>query len=581
MNECIVKDLRKDFYVCIIFVFLSLLPTMVYSQDVVALIDSGYKVYFSDVQKYVYDHYFDRLYKPKVKGYEAALDQIIRKQLKVLDFFDKRLDQNPQILLGINRIINEELNNEFLNEKIFKKYVNDSTILAAYKDYGKIVYYRQMDFSKGENVSERSLDSLRQMVKSIKELAEKEDFISVSSKFSNAFSQDELLSVNWEESFSRNLYYVIFNLPENTLNILEDARALYIVKIVKIKNNPTPPLDSVKNEIAKVLGIRYSETSLKEFKDLQRKLVGEESVTWNAKGLAQIVQWSNSIPQFYKNVYKDTLQKAISSGDNFIIMESPQVKVDLKKYLYLLNEVLILSREVDFTESDIKSYILEAVKIDLIAQKARSLGLEKKILNPYTRNSALIDGIASLYDQYVIEKQIPPATEAALKIFYQENKDSLYYQLARVNIYVAFASDTAGISKFKDSLAHNVPFERIDKRVFVKRYIRTREGVIQPEKPEDNVVLGKIAFTLSLGDVAGPIEIIENGEKKLALFKCVYKIEEKQLLYEDVKDRIVNDYRQYYLNKIQESTFNQLKVKYSVQIYDDTFHQILTSLKIQ
>ncbi|MBP8976174.1 MAG: peptidyl-prolyl cis-trans isomerase [Bacteroidetes bacterium] len=357
--------------------------------------------------------------------------------------------------------------------------------------------------------------------------------------------------------------------------------AFFKFSIVKIKNNPTPPLDSVKNEIAKVLGIRYSETSLKEFKDLQRKLVGEESVTWNAKGLAQIVQWSNSIPQFYKNVYKDTLQKAISSGDNFIIMESPQVKVDLKKYLYLLNEVLILSREVDFTESDIKSYILEAVKIDLIAQKARSLGLEKKILNPYTRNSALIDGIASLYDQYVIEKQIPPATEAALKIFYQENKDSLYYQLARVNIYVAFASDTAGISKFKDSLAHNVPFERIDKRVFVKRYIRTREGVIQPEKPEDNVVLGKIAFTLSLGDVAGPIEIIENGEKKLALFKCVYKIEEKQLLYEDVKDRIVNDYRQYYLNKIQESTFNQLKVKYSVQIYDDTFHQILTSLKIQ
>ena len=72
--------------------------------------------------------------------------------------------------------------------------------------------------------------------------------------------------------------------------------------------------------------------NLKEFKDLQRKLVGEESVTWNAKGLAQIVQWSNSIPQFYKNVYKDILQKAISSGDNFIIMESPQVKVDLKKY---------------------------------------------------------------------------------------------------------------------------------------------------------------------------------------------------------------------------------------------------------
>ncbi len=581
MNKCLVKGLCKKFFVCLIFIFTCIPSSIMYAQEIVALIDSGYKVYFSDVQKYVYDHYFDRLYRPKVKGYEAALDQIIRKQIKVMDFFDKGLDQNPQIIAGIRRTINEELINEFFNEEIFKKYVNDSTIFEAYKDYGKIVYYRQMAFPKGENVSEDSLDSLRKMVNSIKETAKRSDFVSVSRQYSRGNNQDDLLSVQWKESLSRNLYYVIFNLPENALNILEDARALYIVKIVKIENYPTPPLDSVKNEIAKVLELRYADVSLKEFEELQRKLIGEESISWNEKGLAQIVKWSNDIPQFYKTAYKDTLQKAISSGKNFIIMESPQVKVDLKKYLYLLDEVLIFSREYDFTESDIKSFILEAVKIDLIAQKARSLGFEKKILNPYTRNSALIDGIASLYDQYVIEKQIPPATEAALKKFYQEKKDSLYYQLARVNIYVAFASDTAGILKFKDSLAHNVPFEKIDKRVFVKRYIRTREGEIRPERPEDYVLLGKIAFTLSLGDVAGPIEIVENGEKKLALFKCVYKLEEKQLLYEDVKDRIANDYKQYYLNKIQESIFNQLKEKYSVQIYDDTFHQILTSLKIQ
>ncbi len=82
MNKCLVKGLCKKFFVCLIFIFTCIPSSIMYAQEIVALIDSGYKVYFSDVQKYVYDHYFDRLYRLKAKGYEAALDQIIRKQIK-------------------------------------------------------------------------------------------------------------------------------------------------------------------------------------------------------------------------------------------------------------------------------------------------------------------------------------------------------------------------------------------------------------------------------------------------------------------------------------------------------------------
>ncbi|MEJ5352324.1 MAG: hypothetical protein WHS65_12120 [Melioribacteraceae bacterium] len=73
---------------------------------------------------------------------------------------------------------------------------------------------------------------------------------------------------------------------------------------------------------------------------------------------------------------------------------------------------------------------------------------------------------------------------------------------------------------------------------------------------------------------------IKKNEKKYALIKCVYKRDEKQLTYDDVKDKIKNDFINYHKEQKSEELIKQLKDKYGVKIYDNILKEKLLSLGI-
>lgn len=552
---------------------------------VVAEIDTLHLVTFDDVQAYVNEYHFPYLYRPIGKGYFAALDQIITKRLKVIDFFRKELDKKSKSLKNIRRIIAEELVNEYYKTQYYDKYINDSTIRKAYEEFGKVILYQQIILKKEENISQQSLDSLRSFADSIRKMAESGiEFETLVKKYSQEINTTKnigtVLSMNWEQSYFDNVKFAIFNIPKNTIYIIEDEQNLYIVKVIDIQYVEKEPYDFVKEKIKKTLELQYVPKAMAEFQLELQKLVDEKTIQWDTKGLEQIVKWS-SFPKFYEQAYKDTIQRAIASGRNFLIAQLPKQKIDLKKYLYLLNDVLMIRKQTNITEYDIKEYIREAVSMDIVLQKALAMRLDKKILGPFTDNYVLVDEITKLYDQEVIEKQIPPKTEKALKLFYESNKDSLYYQLAEVIIYIALAPDTSTITEFKKRLDAGIPFEKVDRRVLVRKIIRDRDGTLRPEKSDVSIELAKAAFTLQLNEVAGPIEYYdsENG-KKYALIKCIKIKEEKQLTYDDVKDRLVNDYKNFHREKIKEKVRNQLMKQFNVKIYTDRLKDCLVAMKI-
>jgi hypothetical protein len=186
-----------------------------------------------------------------------------------------------------------------------------------------------------------------------------------------------------------------------------------------------------------------------------------------------------------------------------------------------------------------------------------------------------------MYNRKIIETQIPQATGEALRQFYQANKDSLFYQLAKVNIYTVIAPDEKTINELKRKLDQNVPFEKLTGEVFVKTFIRDRDSVIKSYLSVEKPFLGKAAFQLKVSETAGPIEYNDSEHgKQYALIKCIAKREEKQLLYRDVEKIIADEFIQYHREKISYSVQDQLKAKYPVKIYEDIFKQNLSVIGI-
>jgi len=213
--------------------------------------------------------------------------------------------------------------------------------------------------------------------------------------------------------------------------------------------------------------------------------------------------------------------------------------------------------------------------------KAKKLGLEKDVFTPETTNPVLSNGILRLYDRHEIVEQVPPATEQALKEFYQVNKDSLYYQLAKVNIYAAVDSNKGVVDGMKEKLNQNVPFEKLAPRILVITYIRERDGTLKTYFGDEPPLLAEAAFKLKLNEVAGPVEYVDPASgKQYALIKCIGIRDEKQLSYDDARKTISDDFATYHRERIGQSVRERLKKKYAVTIYNDVLQRMFSFLGI-
>ena len=555
-------------------------------QSTIARIDGNYVISFADIQQYVFDSHLIYMYrKNKAEAYRRAVDGKIINQLKLIDFFDLGLNENAELIKSIKREISEELVVRYYETQFYEKYVNEDSMRSAYKELGKEVVYQQIVLPKPKHASQKDLGSLKLRAKRIgQQLREGADFAEVAKNFSQhselSRPGDYMPPLSWEMSLAGHPNDIIFHLATHEVRVIDSKESISIVRVAEVRRRDVPPYEQVKDKIRNSLAQRYGDFALQEFERMKKRLIDEKTLWWNPKALRQLARWSN-ISHFYEKGYADTLRESISHGKNLLILRYPKGRVDLSEYLRLLNDVLIWGKVDSVREENVKRYILEAVRTEMLVKKATSLNLERDIFHAETRNPVLRNEILWLYDLHEIEDRIPAATEKALNDFYQAHKDSLFYQLAKVNVYAVIDSNKKTIDEAKHKLELNVPFEKLAPEIFVKTYIRKRDGTFDTYLEDEPPYLGEAAFKLKLNEIAGPIEYVDSAKRiRYALIKSMAIREERQLSYKDVEKTITDDFRKYYREEITRTAQNNLKKKYTVTVYTDVLNQILATMGI-
>jgi len=109
------------------------------------------------------------------------------------------------------------------------------------------------------------------------------------------------------------------------------------------------------------------------------------------------------------------------------------------------------------------------------------------------------------------------------------------------------------------------------------KIVRENASYLSDEKP----TFSKVAFNMKESEVAGPIEYVDPEKgKQYAIIKCVNRVEEKQLLYNDVQRTIRDEFIKSYGKKITEAVHNQLRSKYTVNIFRDVLKHNLSLMGI-
>lgn len=583
-KELFVKSIRILLLIILFFPFLGRAQDNSNINDdnkVVAKLDTNYLVTLKELRAFTFGRNYQYRFHDKAQMYKNALKDLITIRLRVIDFFNRKLNENKDLMRKINLIINDELINAFFDKNFVNKYANEKMAAEAYKEMDKEIIYNEILLPMPEDSTKEEIDSLNKVAVGLETgLRNNYNMENLVRSYSlKNFKINTKMKVTWSDKMVDPVANVIFGLKKGYTRVIEAMDGFHIVKVINVRKIKLEPFEKMKDKIISQLQKGYYQASSYAYEKFRHGLINKDSIKWNQSGLDQIVKWSSEDPYFYKGAYKDTIGNAIRHGNNFKILSYKNSNVDLKEFLRLIEEIVFLSPNTVLNPSNVKDFILDALYDNSVVKTAKELGLEKKLVYPYTQDPLIVDRILYLYNLTVIDGSIPKETPEELHKFYEEQKDSIFYQLKVVYIYARIYSDSTKAAADINEIKKGTPFEKVKDSWYVKEYIRERDGSLKSYRSQEPPYLAKEAFKLSLNECAGPFEYYDstNG-KQFAVIKC-FKIQpEKQLTYDDVKGkRIEEEFRNYFRNKIADELDARLRKKYKVEIFENVLSEAIAS----
>lgn len=584
--------MRITFYFLLLLISISLTLSACSQDDAgrelntntIADVGDDYTIQFSRLNAFHGNHEFGaRFPDSELNGYEEALHLLITNRLKHVDFYESGMHRDSAIALELQRLVSDELVNNYFENEHLEKYINENSIREYYEGMQKVFHYRRIVLEKTQSGGQQERQRIDTTIDDILNAADEgesfETLINIYSREATGNQADDgIRTIQWSSDTGNQMFNQVYSLHDGDIKVLETASSYLIIRIDRTTKREVPPIEQVQEEIERNMRNLYYNKSQEEFEEEKESLVDQSRFDWNQAGLEQLVEWS-AIPQFYEEVYRDTLKYRLKSGDNFEILTYGNGKVDAEEYLRLLDNVFIMEASGSTDIDEHKNFIKEALQRDHIIEKANELDLDQNLLHPNHSNTSLRNRAIQLYNERHIDSKIPEPNQQDLRDFYETHKDTLYYQLPRVRIFAHVYGDSSEAVDARQRHKSGTRFEDLEPSYLVRSFQKNREGTIESYIRRGEPYLGEAAFSLSLDEVAGPVSFdhAENG-RQYALIKLTNTVPEKQLSYSEIEDRIVSDFKDFHRKRIVQSVKEDLWDRYPVTIYEDKLRERISSL---
>ena len=540
--------------------------------DIVASVKSIGDISFNELQNHYRDYQFDLKYRDNPKqGYQEALQSLVLFKRKVADFKREKMYENKKLMNPIQRYVNEEIRKLYFEEEYLGKYINEASITSYYQLMNKEISYQQLVLNKFHNQNTNSETNVKSRIDQIlTEINSGTDFDLLVSRYSEDITNNNnglMPPINWRNGWLNSTNRAISSMNIGDIEVLESESMYYIIKISDIKIIDIPQLNDIRPTIIKNLREQYLDRALQEFAFMEDNIVDTKDFKWNEKAVKEIANWSKD-DSFFLGRYKDTINEAINLSNNKTIISNNLEEIKYDDLLYFLNDLLIPGIEKDISENDLKNYIVEAIRTDLIIKKAKDLGFDEKILTE-NATDALEFQYQKIYTIENVDNKIPTANDTILKEFYNEHKDSLLYQYALTSIYVKLFDEKSEALKMIENINAGESFEQAANRTYkVKSFIKNKEGKISSYYSKEEPILGNIAFEMEPNEIIGPINTYELGIQKFAVIKSSRKIEEKVPTFNEIEN-LEKLFEAYYREQLNQRVKDVLASKYPVITFND------------
>jgi hypothetical protein len=550
---------------------------------VVAVVNEDTEITFAELQEFAVARFFDGSSADRPGSYRRALDRMIMDEVRWLDFFERDLHRDRDLLRQMGRVLNEELALVYFQKEFVDRYINEESIQNAHRSMARAVHTAQIYVPKSEG---EDFGAIRRMLADAEtELAEGADPRIIADRLTEALSVNVIAGagepVTWSRSLTNEVEQVLFETPVGGTHTFESDDAFMLARVTEVENLPLPALPQVRDRIVESLRHRYIPHAVSEYEQEKARLVDASAVEWNPRALTQLLTWART-DRFFERDYQEIIDAELSRENNFLIATTEDRRIDLAEYKRLVDEVLTMTSGIALEMEDIQGHILEALRVEKIAQRARERGLERFILNPETDNAVIKNRVVRLYDQRMIASQLPVQDETALRAFFEANTDSLFYQFETVNAFILQTEDAGQAADWASQIESGRDLETVTGSYLVRSFYRGHDGDIRSLYSTEPPYLGSVAFDMAEGEVRGPVEYKDvNGTTYYAMIKNDAHRTARVREYEEVSDRLPREFRRYHWSRLEEELRRDLQSRYAWRINEAVLERQLEAHDIR
>ena len=461
-----------------------------------------------------------------------------------------------------------ELANGAYQKLIIDKIINPTSLQELYKkmQYDLNVSHILIGFNNEKNLNARDRESALALIKTIADSVDGTNFEDFAIKYSDDASVKRNKGTlgwskagHWVEAFENTAYALK---PGEISKPIETDFGFHIIKLNERREMNLEPYDDIEEELVDIAFDAWRYKFIKREKEVLDSLKTEYVISIDDSLLNDFLERFNRLSKnvFYSeqftafdimDIFDDTLSLGSFGSD-------PINKDWIVRYLKLIS-IKVPPR---FTTTDsFWGFIDQSSLGAMFYNTALNLKLDTSEEFRKTFNVFLAKKSSGLFDKLYVYEQINPRG-IQLKEFYDEYKDSLYTIEARVQVKEVLLSDSLEALDILKKIKQGADISDLATQYSKRNIGKKSKGLIPAFKKSQYGEMSETAFELKDGEIAGPFKL---GEYYSVIQRVTY-IPEEHRPYDQIKYRILTDYRNIHMAEKRDEQDAMLKNKYKVRI---------------
>ena len=512
----------------------------------------------------------------KLPEIRQHLDQMIDNRIKVLAAYEQGVDQDASVLARVKSVRGQNLLNKLYEKDIIDRVVKESDIREYYALSGRDIVISKITFLYPNITTDEEEENIKSRAGVVLErIRSGEDFATLAREFSEDKSSAMngglvMTPLSWSDQRDP-LIEKAFSLRLGRISdVIKNNEGYHIIRVEEIRKKEYRHYHEVREEIRQKLIAAKKKVISNKAREYWDAVKEKNRIRWNEDGLTFLLTKMQSVEESQKDVVLDSLETLSDEVKYTPLVEFKSGRIVVSDFIERLEAMPGTGRIPWSNTTELKMFLEQWLVAELLIQKAIRKGLDKEYGVAKTIKETMESEMVRLFMNRNVNEKIQ-STDEEVFAYYKENDEDKYFEPEKVKVQEVMAKDEALANRIANWARTGSDFTQLARKYTERPGFKKKDGVLDYFSQGRWGVVGNEAFTLDVGEIAGPIPL--DGNRGYSVIKLLDRQPKKIKPYQEVKNRVLSDLMYQIRKDREEKLLSKMRQENRVHVFENVLEE--------